>query len=89
MLGEGRAREIVNRVQNTRKSAGLEVSDRVIVRLAGSEDLLTAARLHEAFILGEVLGTRLEVSEGATLKDAVSFDVEGAALHVAVERVES
>ncbi|MDG2148091.1 MAG: isoleucine--tRNA ligase [Planctomycetota bacterium] len=89
LLGEGRAREIVNRVQNTRKSAGLEVSDRVIVRLAGSEDLLTAARLHEAFILGEVLGTRLEVAEGGMLEGAVSFDVEGAALQVAVQRVES
>ncbi len=86
LLAEGRAREIVNRVQNTRKSAGLDVSDRVVVRLAGSDDLLAAARRHEAFILGEVLGTRLEVAEGDALSGATAFDVEGSELRVAVER---
>ena len=89
LLGEGRAREIVNRVQNTRKTTGLEVSDRVVVRLAGSADLLAAARAHEAFILGEVLGVRLELSDDTGLDGATSFDVEGAALEVSVERVET
>ncbi len=87
LLSEGRAREIVNRVQNTRKSAGLDVADRVVVRLAGAEELMAAAREHEAFILGEVLGVQLQVMKLESLPDATSFDVEGAALKVAVERV--
>lgn len=86
LLGEGRAREIVSRVQNTRKASGLDVSDRIVVRLSGHADLLAAAQRHEALILAEVLGTRLEVSDDA-VPDATSFDVDGAELLVGVERV--
>ena len=94
LIAEGRARELVNRVQNTRKASGLEVSDRVVVRLAGHADLLSAAARHERLILDEVLGVRLELLPDdagraalATRPGAQSFDVEGAPLVVAVERV--
>jgi isoleucyl-tRNA synthetase len=95
LIAEGRARELVNRVQNTRKASGLEVSDRVVVRLAGHADLLSAAARHERLILDEVLGVRLELLGAdaeraalATRPGAQSFDVDGAPLVVAVERVE-
>ena len=83
LLSEGRAREIVNRVQNARKTAGLDVSDRIVLRLSGSEDLLAAARRHERLILGEVLGTRMEIGAAA---GAQEFDVDGAMLGVGVEK---
>jgi isoleucyl-tRNA synthetase len=85
LLSEGRAREIVNRVQNARKAAGLEVSDRIVLRLSGGADLLAAARRHEVLILGEVLGTRLEVGDEPPA-GAQEFDVDGARLAVGVER---
>ena len=44
---EGLAREIVHAVQNARKQAGLEVSDRIALPLGGDEELLEAARAHE------------------------------------------
>jgi isoleucyl-tRNA synthetase len=83
LVSEGRAREIVNRVQNARKTAGLDVSDRIVLRLSGSEDLLAAARRHERLILGEVLGTRMEIGAGA---GAQEFEVDGAPLGVGVEK---
>ena len=89
LLCEGRAREIVNRVQNTRKGSGLEVSDRVVVRLAGAPELLDAARTHEALILREVLGVRLEAWVEGEPEGAREFDVDGARLVVAVERAEA
>ena len=85
LLGEGRAREIVSRVQSTRKSRGLDVADRVLVQLAGDDALMAAARAHEALILAEVLGTSLEVAADAPA-DAERYDVDGAELHVAVTR---
>ncbi len=85
LLSEGRAREVVNRVQQARRKAGLEVSDRIVLRLAGSDDLLAAARRHEKLILGEVLGTKLEYG-GRPAAGAQEFEVDGATLHVAVER---
>ena len=41
---EGLAREIVHAVQNARKEAGLEITDRIELSLGGDEELLEAAR---------------------------------------------
>ena len=54
---EGLAREIVHAVQNARKDAGLEVSDRIELALGGDDELLDAARAHEAYVTGETLAT--------------------------------
>ena len=40
LLREGRAREIVHAVQNARKEAGLQVEDRIALRLAGDAELV-------------------------------------------------
>ena len=60
---EGLAREIVHAVQNARKQAGLDVSDRIRLALGGDEELLEAARAHEGYIAGETLA--VEVGYGA------------------------
>ena len=62
----GWAREIVHAVQNARKSAGLDVSDRIELRLGGDADLLAAARAHEPYIGGE------------TLASSVAYEADGA-----------
>ena len=57
LLREGLAREIVHAVQNARKEAGLEITDRIELGLGGDEELLAAAREHQAYLAGEVLAT--------------------------------
>jgi isoleucyl-tRNA synthetase len=73
---EGLAREVVNRLQNLRKSAGLDVTDRIRVHHQGGE---LARRVFDAqgtLIASETLAE--EVSEGAPdWKDTVVFDLEG------------
>jgi isoleucyl-tRNA synthetase len=54
---EGLAREIVHAVQNARKEAGLEITDRIELHLGGDEELLAAAREHQDYVAGEVLAT--------------------------------
>jgi isoleucyl-tRNA synthetase len=61
---EGLAREIVHAVQNARKEAGLEITDRIELNLGGDEELLDAARAHQLYIANEVLAT--DVSYGAS-----------------------
>jgi isoleucyl-tRNA synthetase len=65
---EGLAREIVHAVQNARKEAGLEITDRIELNLGGDEELLAAARAHQLYIAGEVLATGISygASGGAT-----------------------
>ena len=61
---EGLAREIVHAVQNARKAAGLEITDRIELALAGDAGLLEAAREHEAYLAGEVLATSVAYDGG-------------------------
>jgi isoleucyl-tRNA synthetase len=79
---EGWAREIVHAVQNARKEAGLEITDRIELTLGGDEDLLAAAREHEGYVTGEVLATAVAYDAG----DGASAKVDGRELRIAVER---
>ena len=83
LLREGLAREVVHAVQNARKGAGLQVEDRIELVLGGDEELLGAARDHEAYLAEEVLAVKLtfDGAEGGT--DAV---IEGRPLRIALRR---
>jgi isoleucyl-tRNA synthetase len=79
---EGFAREIVHAVQNARKAAGLEITDRIELSLGGDEELLDAAREHEAYLSGEVLATSVAYDgEGGA-----EAHIEGRELRIGVER---
>jgi isoleucyl-tRNA synthetase len=79
---EGLAREIVHAVQNARKAAGLDISDRIELSLGGDDDLLAAARAHEPYIAGEVLATSVayDAAEIAPVR------VDGRDLRIGVSR---
>ena len=79
---EGLARELVNRIQNLRKEQGFEVTDRIRVRLQGSDKVEAAATAYRDYISEEVLadslvldgdvaGGALELPDGETVTLAV------------------
>jgi isoleucyl-tRNA synthetase len=61
LVMECTARELVNRVQNMRKEAGLEVADRIRLWVQGAGALEEAARRHGEYIGAETLAVELEV----------------------------
>jgi isoleucyl-tRNA synthetase len=82
LIREGLAREVVHAVQNARKEAGLEITDRIELALAGDGELLAAARAHEEYLAGEVLATAVsyEAAGGA------AATVDGRQLTISVSR---
>ena len=62
---EGTARDLVRAVQQARKDAGLQVSDRISLTIAGPGDTLAAARTHEALIADETLATAVSYADAA------------------------
>jgi isoleucyl-tRNA synthetase len=91
---EGRAREIVHAVQNARKSAGLQVEDRIELALAGDAELLAAAAAHRDYVAGETLAVALSLGEHALAEPAHGdepahgerAEIEGLALALALRR---
>ena len=82
LIREGLAREVVRAVQNARKEAGLEITDRIALGLGGDEELLAAARAHEGYVTGETLATSIAYDGSG---DA-PLTVDGRPLLIAVRR---
>ncbi|WP_432477270.1 isoleucine--tRNA ligase [Nocardioides sp. GXQ0305] len=62
---EGVARDLVRTVQQARRDAGLDVSDRIALTVAGPDDVVAAARAHEPLVVGETLATSVAYEEAA------------------------
>jgi isoleucyl-tRNA synthetase len=88
LLREGRSREIVHAVQNARKTAGLEVEDRIELILAGDTALVEAAREHEPYVSGETLAVSLALGDGdsAGMDYRERSEIEGLTLEIALRR---
>jgi isoleucyl-tRNA synthetase len=89
LLREGRSREIVHAVQNARKTAGLEVEDRIELALAGDPALMDAAHQHKAYLSGETLAATLTIGDG-NVAEALDYrertEIEGLGLEISLSR---
>jgi isoleucyl-tRNA synthetase len=83
LKGEGLARELVNRVQNLRKDAGLEVTDRIALTVDAAPEVETVMKDNLDYIAHETLANevrweaisgaeRIELSEGINVALAVT-----------------
>jgi isoleucyl-tRNA synthetase len=83
---EGLAREVVRLVQDARKAAGLEVSDRIALGVAASGDAAAAVAEHRAYLASETLASELLEAEveGATYRQEGSVD--GSAVTITLRR---
>ncbi len=79
LVQAGLAREVVRTVQEGRKNAGLEVSDRIDLRWHAEGDLAEAIRAHSDAIAAEVLATSItegEPSDGWTTEPDLGLAVQ-------------
>jgi len=84
LVAEGLAREVVNRIQKTRKDIGLNVTDRILVDYRADEKLAAAIEKHKDYIAGETLCTVIKASESA---DEHDFDVDSNKLTLNIKKV--
>ena len=67
LINEGFARELVRSVQDARKQAGLEVSDRITLGISGSVAVTRALSAHRDYVMSETLATRWETGQAAPI----------------------
>lgn len=70
---EGIARELINRVQNLRKAKGLEITDRINIRLSSNPAFDDAIIENTEYISSQVLADELIISQGQ-FEDDVEID---------------
>ena len=75
LIEEGIARELINRIQNLRKSSGLEITDRIAVQLENREEIAAAVKNCNEYIASQVLATSLVLVDNLT--DGTALEMDG------------
>ncbi len=77
------ARELINRIQNLRKDAGLEITDRISVQVSPQEETNQAIESYGEYISNQVLADSIIVKDNdGTLVEFDDFD-----LHILIQKV--
>ena len=75
---KGLARELVNRIQNIRKDKGFEITDRINVKIKGSEEVQRSIKNNFDYIRSEILAIQLELVEQLEGSDVISLEMDEA-----------
>ncbi len=84
LRAEGTARELVNRIQNIRKTKDFNVTDKIVVQLEKHEAISSAVETFGEYICNETLATELQLLEQVKGEQVDLYD--GVSLAIAVER---
>ena len=85
LKAEGLAREIIHRIQNVRKAAGLDIEDRIVTYVDGASDAVRGAlTTHNAYVMQETLSTAINLGAPPADAHAEPQDIEGDRLTLAV-----
>ena len=79
---EGNARELVNRVQNIRKEANFELTDKILLRIVDNTDLKDSINEFSDYICREILA--LEIDWVPALEDGVDVEINDQKLRISV-----
>ncbi|MCD8268650.1 MAG: isoleucine--tRNA ligase [Parabacteroides sp.] len=82
---EGLARELINRIQNLRKSNGYDITDKINVTVLSSDEMDEAIKEYNEYIANQVLAVSVEITEHA-ISDATVLDFEDFNLSVRIEK---
>jgi isoleucyl-tRNA synthetase len=88
LVQEGRARELINRIQTLRKELDLDYADRIEVVLEGGPEIEALVAAHGELVRGETLAVSLEIGApdgGAHVKET---ELDGIPLRLGLKRVQ-
>lgn len=82
---EGLARELVNRIQNLRKSNGYDITDKISVQILSLDQTDAAINDYKDYIANQVLAVSVEIVD--VMSDPVILDFDDFQLSVKIEKI--
>lgn len=82
---EGIARELVNRIQNLRKSNGYEITDKIAVTIESNNEVNTAVANFKDYIAAQVLAQSLIVAD--KVENPIALDFEDFVVNISIEKI--
>jgi isoleucyl-tRNA synthetase len=86
LVQEGLAREVVNRLQNMRKEANFDVTDRIVVAAKGEDGLIEAIKATSDYIKSETLTEELTFKALSNPDYTKEWDIDGAVVEFSIKR---
>ena len=87
LKNEGLARELVNRIQNVRKSKDFDITDKIAVTVANDDRVAKAVTDYKEYIANQVLAVSIELGDvNAADSNAVELDMDGWNLLITVAK---
>ncbi|MBQ4008527.1 MAG: isoleucine--tRNA ligase, partial [Muribaculaceae bacterium] len=83
---EGVARELVNRIQNVRKSKNFDITDKIVVRINPDERVNEAVEQFKDYIARQVLAVSIELESLPDTPERVELDMDEYMLYVTVDK---
>jgi isoleucyl-tRNA synthetase len=83
---EGLARDMIRLVQRARKNAGLDVSDRIHLALAGAPDVRTAVEANRARVMEQTLALRMDFADQPSGDSVDEAELDGEPVVIAISR---
>ena len=84
LLKEGNARELVNRVQNIRKEANFELTDKILLQIVDNPNMKDSINEFSAYICREILATQIDWV--ASLEEGVDIEINDQKLRILVRQ---
>ncbi|MCH5237428.1 MAG: isoleucine--tRNA ligase [Muribaculaceae bacterium] len=88
LRNEGMARELINRIQNLRKSSGLEITDKIKVELSDLPEIHDAVNYFGDYIAAQVLADKLSLVKELDVEDSSDLDIDGITARVRLRKSE-
>jgi isoleucyl-tRNA synthetase len=76
LKAEGMAREFVNRIQNLRKESGLEVTDKIHLKILKHNEINDAINQNKNYICSETLAGKLDLVDEMKQNDGITVELE-------------
>ena len=83
---EGLARELVNRIQNLRKSNGYDIVDKVRIAIVSIPEIVAVVKEYNQYIANQVLAVSIDLVEDIE-EDATELDFDEFNLRIKVEKI--
>ena len=80
---EGIARELVNRIQNIRKSKGFEITDKIVVLIQSDDRVVEAVNEYKIYIANQVLAESVDLTE---LTEGIELDMDNYRLWIKIDK---
>lgn len=84
LIEEGIARELINRIQNLRKTSGLEITDRIAIEIERREEIAAAVEHCGEYIASQVLATSLQLVD--KVGEPQVLDMDGYSVNIRIEK---